>query len=193
MPMFLVRHGHDPYPRRRREHRSHTGSGDRVRRRPGIHVLGPVSDETAALALFGEAQPDIVVVELDRLDGRGVAIISEIRSRTPVRVMAATRRSPQRRTWSSLWRREQAASFPPIGIRRAWSARSGGPSPASSFFRLTTGRCSWATSKRPVSRRNRQDLLDDAHREGTRGHGSDGPKGLRQPGSPSSSGSAPRR
>lgn len=61
------------------------------RRRPGFMILGPVSDETAALALLGEVQPDIVLVQLDRLDGRGVAIISEIRSRTPVRVMAATR------------------------------------------------------------------------------------------------------
>lgn len=61
------------------------------RRRPGFMILGPVSDETAALALFGEVQPDIVLVQLDRLDGRGVAIISEIRSKTPVRVMAATR------------------------------------------------------------------------------------------------------
>ena len=61
------------------------------RRRPGFMILGPVSDETAALAHFGEVQPDIVLVQLDRLDGRGVAIISEIRSRTPVRVMAATR------------------------------------------------------------------------------------------------------
>ncbi|MCD6022998.1 MAG: DNA-binding response regulator [Actinomycetia bacterium] len=61
------------------------------RRRPGFLILGPVPDETAALELFGEVQPDLVLVQLDRLDGRGVAIISEIRSRTPVRVMAATR------------------------------------------------------------------------------------------------------
>jgi len=61
------------------------------RRRTGFEVLGPVSDETAALEMFAEAQPDIVVVELDRLDGRGVAIVSAIRSETQVRVMAATR------------------------------------------------------------------------------------------------------
>ena len=61
------------------------------RRRTGFEVLGPVSDETAALEMFAEAQPDIVVVELDRLDGRGVGIVSAIRSETQVRVMAATR------------------------------------------------------------------------------------------------------
>jgi DNA-binding NarL/FixJ family response regulator len=61
------------------------------RRRTGFHVLGPVPDETAALALLSEAQPDIIVVELDRLDGRGVAIVSEMRSQTQIRVMAATR------------------------------------------------------------------------------------------------------
>ena len=61
------------------------------RRRIGFEVLGPVSDETAALEMFAEAQPDIVVVELDRLDGRGVGIVSAIRSETQVRVMAATR------------------------------------------------------------------------------------------------------
>ncbi len=61
------------------------------RRRAGFEVLGPVPDDTAALEVFAEVQPDIVVVQLDRLDGRGVAIVSAIRSATQVRVMAATR------------------------------------------------------------------------------------------------------
>jgi len=62
-----------------------------LRRRTGFQVLGPVPDETAALELFAEARPDVVVVQLDRLDGRGVAIVSAIRSGTDVRVLAATR------------------------------------------------------------------------------------------------------
>ncbi len=62
-----------------------------IRRRTGFHVLGPVPDEVAALELLSEALPDIVVVELDRPDGRGVAIVSEIRRQTQIRVMAATR------------------------------------------------------------------------------------------------------
>lgn len=61
------------------------------RRRAGFEILGPVSDESAAIEVFSEAQPDIVVVELDRLDGRGVAIVSAIRGTTQVRVMASTR------------------------------------------------------------------------------------------------------
>lgn len=62
-----------------------------LRRRTGFQVLGPVPDDTAALELMAEARPDIVVVQLDRLDGRGVAIVSAIRSQTQIRVMAATR------------------------------------------------------------------------------------------------------
>jgi two-component system nitrate/nitrite response regulator NarL len=62
-----------------------------LRRRTGFQVLGPVLDETAALELLAEARPDIVVVQLDRLDGRGVAIVSAIRTQTQTRVMAATR------------------------------------------------------------------------------------------------------
>jgi DNA-binding NarL/FixJ family response regulator len=61
------------------------------RRRTGFEVLGPVPDDAAALEVLAETQPDLVVVELDRLDGRGVSIVSAIRNRTQVRVMAATR------------------------------------------------------------------------------------------------------
>ena len=62
-----------------------------LRRRAGFQVLGPVSDDTEALQMFADAQPDFVVVQLDRFDGRGVAIVSAIRSQTQVRVLAATR------------------------------------------------------------------------------------------------------
>lgn len=62
-----------------------------IRRRTGFQVLGPVPDGSAALELLSEAQPDIIVVELDRPDGRGVAIVSDMRTRSQIRVMAATR------------------------------------------------------------------------------------------------------
>lgn len=62
-----------------------------LRRRPGFQVLGPVHDETAASGAFEEGPPDMVVVQLDRIDGRGVAIVSAFRAETQVRVMAATR------------------------------------------------------------------------------------------------------
>jgi DNA-binding NarL/FixJ family response regulator len=62
-----------------------------LRRRTGFQVLGPVPEETSALELFAQAQADIVVVNLDRPDGRGVGIVSAIASRADVRVMAATR------------------------------------------------------------------------------------------------------
>ena len=62
-----------------------------LRRRTGFQVFGPVPDEKAALELFAQAQADIVVVHLDRPDGRGVGIVSAITSRADVRVMVATR------------------------------------------------------------------------------------------------------
>jgi two-component system, NarL family, nitrate/nitrite response regulator NarL len=62
-----------------------------IRRRTGFRLLGPVPDESAALEFLSDAQADIIVVELDRLDGRGVSIVSEMRTRTQIRVMAATR------------------------------------------------------------------------------------------------------
>jgi DNA-binding NarL/FixJ family response regulator len=62
-----------------------------LRRRAGFQVFGPVPEETSALELFAQSQADIVVVNLDRPDGRGVGIVSAIASRADVRVMAATR------------------------------------------------------------------------------------------------------
>ena len=62
-----------------------------LRRRTGFRVFGPVPEETSALELFAQAHAEIVVVNLDRPDGRGVGIVSAITSRADVRVMAATR------------------------------------------------------------------------------------------------------
>jgi DNA-binding NarL/FixJ family response regulator len=62
-----------------------------LRRRASIQVLGPVPDEAAAIETLDGSAIDVVVVQLDRRDGRGVAIVSAIRDARDVRVMAATR------------------------------------------------------------------------------------------------------
>jgi two-component system, NarL family, nitrate/nitrite response regulator NarL len=63
-----------------------------LRRKQEFQVLGPVPDETAAIDAFVVVPVDLVVVQLDRRDGRGVAIVAALRERATVRVMAATRR-----------------------------------------------------------------------------------------------------
>jgi DNA-binding NarL/FixJ family response regulator len=60
-------------------------------RKPGFEVLGPVADDDAAIEALSSASVDIVLVGLDRDDGRGVAIVAAIRNASPVRVIAATR------------------------------------------------------------------------------------------------------
>ena len=62
-----------------------------MRRRSSIQVLGPVPDEIAAIEAFDGSSIDVVVVQLDRRDDRGVAIVAAIRDARDVRVMAATR------------------------------------------------------------------------------------------------------
>ena len=62
-----------------------------LRRRSAIEVLGPVPDEASAIEILDAAPIDVVVVQLDRRDGRGVAVVSAIRGTRDVRVMAATR------------------------------------------------------------------------------------------------------
>lgn len=61
------------------------------RRRSGYEVLGPVVDEAAAADALALAPVDIVVVDLDRVDDRGVAIVATLRNESDVRVMATTR------------------------------------------------------------------------------------------------------
>jgi DNA-binding NarL/FixJ family response regulator len=63
-----------------------------LRRRPGFELLGPVADETAAREVLSEGPIDIVIVDLDRVDGRGVGIVAAIKDASDVRVVAATRR-----------------------------------------------------------------------------------------------------
>jgi DNA-binding NarL/FixJ family response regulator len=62
-----------------------------LRRRPSVQVLGPVPDDTSALEACADMPPDIAVVQLDRRDDRGVAVVSAIRAGAPIRVLAATR------------------------------------------------------------------------------------------------------
>jgi DNA-binding NarL/FixJ family response regulator len=61
-----------------------------LRRRSGFQILGPVHDADAALQAIGEGAIRVVVVQLDRQDGQGIAIVSSIRGDRTVRVLAAT-------------------------------------------------------------------------------------------------------
>jgi DNA-binding NarL/FixJ family response regulator len=62
-----------------------------LRRRPGLEVWGPAADETGAIEALAETSVDLVVVDLDRADGQGVALIAALRDASDTRVMAATR------------------------------------------------------------------------------------------------------
>jgi DNA-binding NarL/FixJ family response regulator len=56
-------------------------------------VLGPVQDEEAAIDAIVGTGIEMVIVRLDRRDGRQIEIVSAIRSRSSARVLAATSRS----------------------------------------------------------------------------------------------------
>jgi len=62
-----------------------------LRRRAGFLVLGPVPDAPTAADVLAAEPVDVVVVQLDRRDAAGIAIVSELSGRGGVRVMAATR------------------------------------------------------------------------------------------------------
>jgi DNA-binding NarL/FixJ family response regulator len=61
-----------------------------LRRRPAVQILGPACDETEALSALASEPVDLVLVDLDRVDERGVAIVAAVRSAVDVRVMATT-------------------------------------------------------------------------------------------------------
>jgi DNA-binding NarL/FixJ family response regulator len=61
------------------------------RRRPWLEVLGPVTSGSQAIEALAETAVDIVVVDLDRSDRRGLAFVAMLRDASEVRVMAATR------------------------------------------------------------------------------------------------------
>jgi DNA-binding NarL/FixJ family response regulator len=61
-----------------------------LRRRTGFLVLGPVPDATSALEACSEVRPNLMLVQLDRPDGRGVAIVSALRKGSTKRVMGVT-------------------------------------------------------------------------------------------------------
>jgi DNA-binding NarL/FixJ family response regulator len=64
-----------------------------LRRRSGFQILGPVRGAEEAVEVVEVTQSRVIVVQLDREDGRAVEIVSEIRDRCSVRILAATARS----------------------------------------------------------------------------------------------------
>ena len=71
-------------------------------RRRQTRILGPAGDEREAITALILEPVDIVVVNLDRADDRGVAVVAGIRSNSEVRVMAATRHAASPRIELSL-------------------------------------------------------------------------------------------
>jgi DNA-binding NarL/FixJ family response regulator len=61
------------------------------RRRGRARILGPAADELEAITALIVERVELVVVNLDRADDRGVAVVAAIRNSSDVRVMAATR------------------------------------------------------------------------------------------------------
>jgi DNA-binding NarL/FixJ family response regulator len=61
------------------------------RRRPGLEVLGPVATGAQAIDVLTDMRVDLVVVDLDRTDEQGIAVVAALRDGTDARVMAATR------------------------------------------------------------------------------------------------------
>ena len=66
-----------------------------LRRRSRFQILGPVPDAASAIDAVERSSVRVVVVQLDRRDGGGVGIVSGIRDRCAVRVLAATARSSE--------------------------------------------------------------------------------------------------
>ncbi|MDQ4108509.1 MAG: response regulator transcription factor [Actinomycetota bacterium] len=62
-----------------------------LRRRSGVKVLAPVADGASAIRALAETPVDLVVVDLDRSDEQGVAVVGALRDASDTRVMAATR------------------------------------------------------------------------------------------------------
>jgi two-component system, NarL family, nitrate/nitrite response regulator NarL len=62
-----------------------------LRRRTQVEVLGPVPDDTSALEACADVPLELVVVQLDRRDDRGVAIVAAVRCGTSLPVLTATR------------------------------------------------------------------------------------------------------
>jgi DNA-binding NarL/FixJ family response regulator len=61
-------------------------------RRGHVRVLGPVADGAAAIAAIDDGLADVIVVDLDRGDGAGIAIVAALReAREQVRILVATK------------------------------------------------------------------------------------------------------
>ncbi len=50
---------------------------------PSMEVLGDAKTVTAALAMFHELQPDVVVTDLQLPDGTGLDVVREVRRTAP--------------------------------------------------------------------------------------------------------------
>ena len=59
-------------------------------RRGPITVLGPVHDAPEAIDVLGRSLADLVVVDVDREDGRGLEVLTAIREASSRRVLAST-------------------------------------------------------------------------------------------------------
>ena len=66
-----------------------------LRRRGRFQILGPVPDAASAIEAVEGSFIGVVIVQLERRDGGGVGIVSSIRDRCSVRVLAATARSSE--------------------------------------------------------------------------------------------------
>ena len=66
-----------------------------LRRRSRFQILGPVPDAASAIDAVEGSSVRVVIVQLDRQDGAAVGIVSAIRDRCAVRVLAATARSSE--------------------------------------------------------------------------------------------------
>jgi DNA-binding NarL/FixJ family response regulator len=63
-----------------------------VPRRGPVRVTGPVPDASEALAALDDGSADLIVVNIDRADGRGIEVVGAIRDADDAaRVLAATR------------------------------------------------------------------------------------------------------
>jgi DNA-binding NarL/FixJ family response regulator len=61
-------------------------------KRGHVRVLGPVPDAARASEAIGEGVVDVIVVDLDREDGQGIAIVAALRDEhEDVRILVATR------------------------------------------------------------------------------------------------------
>jgi DNA-binding NarL/FixJ family response regulator len=62
-----------------------------LRHRASVTVLGPAFDDHVAREALGDGSIDVLLVDLDRHDERGLDLVTGLRAATPVPVIATTR------------------------------------------------------------------------------------------------------